>query len=212
MPASRHGVNTRSVLLFSALLLASCGTAHRAGRPGGTPQAEPEPTATTTAAENTGSATATPSPAPSGPTAPDFSLPSLGGKTVRLSDHLGKDVILLDFWHTTCHPCIQEMPELVKLQKRYRDRGFVVLGISTDGPETRADVTAVIRDHKIDFPILLDEETAVQDRYNPKGELPFTVLIDRRGAIVLKRSSYQAGDEKSMKQLVDAIEQALAAK
>jgi peroxiredoxin len=137
-------------------------------------------------------------------------LPSLDGKKVRLSDYLGKKVILLDFWHTTCHPCIQELPELVKLHRKYAAQGFVVLGITTDGPETRADVTSVVRDNSIDFPILLDEETAVQDRYNPKGELPFTVLINRSGAIVLKRASYQAGDEKSMQQLVDAIEAALA--
>jgi peroxiredoxin len=183
-------------LLSAAAVLTSCGGAQTPSL--ATPSDAPGDAPSSTAA------------ASSGPSAPNFTLPTLDGKKVRLSDHLGKKVILLDFWHTTCHPCIQELPELVKLYRKYNSRGFVVMGITTDGPETRADVTSVVRDNAIDFPILLDEETAVQDRYNPKGELPFTVLINRSGAIVLKRASYQAGDEKSMQQLVDAIEAALA--
>ena len=187
------------VLLSAATLLAGCGGTQ-----------SPTTTPTTTSSPAGEAATSTTVAAKSGPSAPNFTLPALDGKKVRLSDYLGKKVILLDFWHTTCHPCIQELPELVTLYRKYEGQGFVVLGITTDGPETRADVTSVVRDNSIDFPILLDEETAVQDRYNPKGELPFTVLINRSGAIVLKRASYQAGDEKSMQQLVDAIEAALA--
>jgi peroxiredoxin len=147
----------------------------------------------------------------SGPSAPDFSLASLDGPTVRLSDYLGKKVVLIDFWSTTCHPCLQEMPELVALYHKYKDRGFVILGVATDDPDTRAQVSAEVRSKKMDFPVLLDDETVVLDRYNPKGELPFAVLIDRRGSIVLKRASYQAGDEKSMQTLRAAIEQALGA-
>lgn len=170
------------------------------------------PTTGTAAPDSSGtsdSSGATEAPS-GGPAAPDFALPSLEGDMVRLSKYLGKKVILLDFWHTTCHPCIQEMPELVKLKNKYGKQGLVVLGITTDGPDTMAEVTSVVRDNKINFPILLDEETSAQNRYNPKGELPFTVLIDRHGSIVLKRASYQAGDKKSMQSLVDAIEKALA--
>ena len=50
------------------------------------------------------------------------------------------------------------------------------------------------------------------DRYNPKGQLPFTVVIDRKGSIVLKRASYTAGDVESMKSLIAAIDGALAKK
>lgn len=201
---AHHPRRTAMAVLAALALAAGCGGARpTAGAPGSAPPTgDPDSgkaTSPTTAAAN------------SGPKAPSFTLPSLDGRSVRLSDYLGKKVILIDFWHTTCHPCIQAMPELVELYHRYRDRGFVVLGITTDGPETRAEVTSVVRANRVDFPILLDEETAVQNRYNPKGELPFTVLIDKSGAIVLERASYQAGDEASMKQLVDAIEAALAA-
>jgi len=150
-------------------------------------------------------------PSASGPSAPDFSLRSLDGQTVRLSTYLGDKVVLLDFWATHCDPCLQEMPELVKLYDKYRGQGFVVLAINTDEPETIAQVTRCARDKKMSFPVLLDEESAVMDRYNPKGELPFAVLIDRTGSIVLKRASYQPGDKASMASLVAAIEKALSA-
>src|SRR5688572_1380797 len=133
-----------------------------------------------------------------GPKAPDFSLPSLDGKTVRLSDYLGKSVILIDFWSTTCDPCMVEMPHLVELYKKHKDKGFVVLAISLDGPESRAQVSSVVHDKEMIFPVLLDEETTVVARYNPKKELPFAVVIGKNGSIVHKRGGYNPGDEAGL--------------
>lgn len=138
--------------------------------------------------------------------APDFALPSLDGKTVRLSDYAGKTV-LIDFWSTTCDPCMAEMPHLVELYNKHKDEGFVVLAISLDGPESRALVGSMAHDRGMVFPVLLDEETTVVARYNPKREMPFAVLIDRNGSIVHKRGGYSPGDEKS---LVAEVEKALA--
>ena len=185
---ARLGLVSR-LALCGAIVLAGCsGAAHSGatGDPKGPdgPKAAPSAASTATAGG-------------SGPSAPDFSLSSLDGPTVRLSDYLGKKVVLIDFWATTCHPCLQEMPELVELYHKYKDRGFVILGVATDDPDTRAQVSAEVRSKKMDFPVLLDDSTTVLDRYNPKGELPFAVLIDRHGSIVLKRASYQAGDQKS---------------
>jgi peroxiredoxin len=143
--------------------------------------------------------------------ATDFTLESLEGKTVRLSDYLGKKVILIDFWSTTCKPCIAEMPELVKLWEKYKKDDFIMLAIAGDGPDTIAKVRSIVSDKKMTFPVLLDEETEVLDIYNPKGEMPHTVVIDRKGRIVLERTSFQAGDEASMKSLEKAITDALAA-
>ena len=146
----------------------------------------------------------------SGASAPDFSLPTLDGDTVSLSDYEGEKVVLIDFWATTCDPCLAEMPELVKLYEEKKSQGFEVLAISTDGPETRSQVSQTVSKLNMSFPILLDEETEVMDRYNPKGAMPFTAVIDRSGSIVLKRVGYQPGDEKSWKSLVAAVETALA--
>lgn len=135
--------------------------------------------------------------------APDFSLPTLDGKTVRLSDYAGKSVVLIDFWSTTCDPCLAEMPHLVELYKKHRDRGFVVLAVSLDGPESRAQVSSTVHDKGMIFPVLLDEETTVTARYNPKRELPFSVLIGRDGSILHKRGGYQPGDEAVLAQEIE---------
>ncbi|MEJ7734829.1 MAG: TlpA disulfide reductase family protein, partial [Polyangiaceae bacterium] len=138
--------------------------------------------------------------------APDFTLPALDGKSVRLSEHKGK-VVLIDFWSTTCDPCMVEMPHLVELYKKHKDKGFVVLAISLDGPESRAQVSSVVHDKNMVFPVLLDEETTVVGKFNPKKEMPFAVLVDREGSIVHKRGGYTVGDEKK---LVEEVERVLA--
>jgi peroxiredoxin len=134
---------------------------------------------------------------PSAGSAPDFSLPTLDGKTARLSDYAGK-VVMIDFWSTTCDPCLAEMPHLVELYKKHKDKGFVILAVSLDGPESRAQVSSVVHDKEMIFPVLLDEETTVAARYNPKRELPFAVIIGKNGSIVRKRSGYQPGDQAAL--------------
>lgn len=133
-----------------------------------------------------------------GPKAPDFTLPGLKGGSVSLSDYLGKNVVLLDFWSTTCDPCMVEMPHLVAMYEKYKDRGFVILAISLDGPESLSQVQSIVHDKRMSFPVLLDQETKVIARYNPKRDMPFAVLIDKSGAVVDKRAGYTAGDEASL--------------
>jgi peroxiredoxin len=145
-----------------------------------------------------------------GPSAPDFTLPALSGESISLSDYEGDKVVIVDFWSTTCDPCLAEMPELVGLYESKKGEGLEILAISTDGPETRSQVSATVSKLGMSFPILLDEETEVMDRYNPKGALPYTAVVDRSGSIVLKRVGYQPGDESSWTSLVEAVETALA--
>jgi peroxiredoxin len=141
-----------------------------------------------------------------GASAPDFTLPGLDGSTVHLSDYKGK-VVLLDFWSTTCDPCLAAMPHLVDLYKKRKESGFVVLAISLDGPESRAAVSSVVHDKEMIFPILLDEETSVVAQYNPKREMPFSVLIGKDGSVLWKRAGYQPGSEVT---LTAEVEKALA--
>jgi len=61
--------------------------------------------------------------------APDFSLQDLSGQHVRLADLKGK-VVLVEFWATWCPPCRTSIPHLTEVQKKFKDKGVVVLGIS----------------------------------------------------------------------------------
>jgi peroxiredoxin len=131
-----------------------------------------------------------------GAQATDFTLRDTDGKTVRLSDFLGKQVVLIDFWATWCVPCEAELPHLEALFESNKDKGFVVLGVAMDGPETIAQVGPFARRYNLQFPVLLDEETKVVNVYNPKRTAPLSVLIDRRGQVARVRSGFSAGDEK----------------
>jgi peroxiredoxin len=137
--------------------------------------------------------------------AADFTLRDLSGRDVRLSDYLGKNVVLLDFWATWCVPCEAALPHVEALYKKNKERGFVVLGIAMDDSQTVAQVAPFAQRYNLSFPVLLDEETKVVQMYNPKRTAPYQVLIGRSGAVAKERQGYNAGDEKLLEAEVEAL-------
>ena len=135
---------------------------------------------------------------------PDFELPRLDGGTERLSDHFGKDVVLVDFWATFCKPCLRAMPELDALYRARRARGFVVLGVAIDGPGSTADVQAAVSRLDVSFPILLDQESRAIALYNPRASAPFSVLIGRDGRVLAQREGYTTGAHASLEHDIDS--------
>ncbi len=131
-----------------------------------------------------------------GTVAPDFTGRDLQGKTFRLSDHLGKDVILLDFWSTFCEPCKAEFPHLRSMYDEAKAKGLLVVGVAMDGPETVADVPAFVKRMDIDFPVVVDDDSRIASLYNPKKSMPLSVLIEKTGHIAVVREGYNPGDEK----------------
>ncbi len=134
--------------------------------------------------------------ASAGTMAPDFSGRDVGGSTFRLSDHLGKDVVLLDFMATFCEPCKAELPHLRAMYDQEKPKGLLVVGVAMDGPETVADVPAFVRRFELDFPVVLDEDSRIASLYNPKKSMPLSVLIDKSGHVAVVREGYNPGDEK----------------
>lgn len=116
--------------------------------------------------------------------APDFELPDMNGKPVRLSSFRGKTVFL-NFWTKTCGPCLEEMPALAELGRIARSRDdIVVLTVSTDeGPDDVRDALKVALNGDPPFPVLFDPESkVVLDKYGTQL-FPETWIIDPNGII-----------------------------
>ena len=120
------------------------------------------------------------------PTAPPFTLRSLDGRLVRLSDYRGKAVVL-DFWATWCKPCRASMPHLNTMQDRFSGR-LVVVGVSIDDGGTSA-VKRFADDLGIKFKVAMADER-VLDAYGPIRSIPTTFFINRRGEIARRVVGY----------------------
>jgi peroxiredoxin len=115
--------------------------------------------------------------------APDFSLESLDGKTMRLSDYRGK-AVLLNFWATWCGPCKIEMPWFVEFQNQYAAQGLQIVGVAMDDA-SKEDIAKFAKDMGVNYPILIGKES-VGDQYGGVPALPETFVIGRDGKIVDK--------------------------
>jgi|SRR5579864_7953044 len=115
--------------------------------------------------------------------APDFSLESLDGKSMKLSDFRGK-AVLLNFWATWCSPCKIEMPWFVELQKQYGPQGLQIVGVAMDDA-SKEDIAKFAKDMGVNYPILIGKE-AVGDQYGGVPALPETFFIGRDGKFVDK--------------------------
>ncbi|MGA7908211.1 MAG: TlpA disulfide reductase family protein [Candidatus Sulfotelmatobacter sp.] len=115
--------------------------------------------------------------------APDFTLQSLDGKDMRLSDFRGK-AVLLNFWATWCGPCKIEMPWFVELQKQYGAQGLQIVGVAMDDA-SKEDIAKFAEDMGVNYPILLGKES-VGDEYGGVPALPESFFIGRDGKVVDK--------------------------
>ncbi len=121
-----------------------------------------------------------------GKLAPDFELALLDGSRFKLIDHIGREVIVLNFFATWCQPCKEEMPELGRFLAMQHGRPVVLIGI--DPEEKRELVEAFVSEQKVTFPVGIDASGDVQKRYGVSS-YPTTILIGGDGRIQL----YQSG-------------------
>ena len=112
--------------------------------------------------------------------APNFTLVDTNGKKVSLSDYKGK-VVILDFWATWCPPCRRGIPDLIDIQKQFKNK-IVVLGISLD-TDTKGDVPSFIKNMGINYSVLYASPEVVQ-AYGNIDAIPTSFIIDKKGKIV----------------------------
>jgi cytochrome c biogenesis protein CcmG/thiol:disulfide interchange protein DsbE len=114
--------------------------------------------------------------------APVFAVKGLDGQPVSLESARGK-VVLLSFWATWCGPCRMEVPDLVELQNKYKDR-LQVIGLVVDDPDEQA-VRAFVKTYAVTYPVAMATD---EMRYQFGGvpALPTCFIIDAQGRVVQK--------------------------
>lgn len=115
-----------------------------------------------------------------GEAAPNFTLTTLDGQTVQLSDLKGK-AVMLNFWGTWCKPCRTEMPAMQAAYQKYKAQGFTIAAINI--AETDIAASNFAKQVGISFPIWMDRNREVVKLYDI-GPLPSSIFIDPDGTIV----------------------------
>ncbi len=132
-------------------------------------------------------------------TAPDFALKDADGKTVRLSDYRGK-VVLLDFFATWCGPCKVEIPWFMQFERKHKDKGFSVIGVSMDD-EGWDVVKPFLAQLGVNYRVVIGSDATAQ-AFGGVDALPTTFLIDREGRIaathvgLVSRGDFEDGIEE----------------
>lgn len=128
-------------------------------------------------------------PAPAA--APNAVIVTDGPSLKKAVTNLKGKVIVLNVWATWCPPCVAEFPDLVKVDKEYRGKGVVVLGVSVDEPSDRAEVESFIKSSGAEFPIYIRKAGGIDKFIEPisknwTGAVPTTFIYNRDGKLVGK--------------------------
>lgn len=151
-----------------------------------------------------------------GQKAVDFSTYSLiSGDTVRLSDYRGKSYVLLDFWGSWCRPCLQGIPFLKEIHKKYNKKGLTIIGIASESKK-EPYLDAVEKHNLKDWPQILDvqnlEESAkgntnkedVKNKYYIDS-FPTYLLIDQNGIIIGKWKGTSEENDKEISAMLEKL-------
>ena len=110
-----------------------------------------------------------------------FTLEDMNGAKIDLAGYAGKPLVI-NLWATWCGPCRLEMPQLVELAARFKDKGLQVVGISVD--DTPADIRGFAAEYKVTYPMLVGlGQDALLNALGYEGSVPISVLIRADGTI-----------------------------
>lgn len=144
-------------------------------------------------------------PAPTGIIQAD--IKDVDGNTFKIADKKDK-VVLINLWATWCGPCRSEMPELVALQEKYRDKNFEILGLDVD-EESVEEVKAFAKEMKLNYTLGYADEKFVSEIYklSRQSGIPQSVLINREGQIT---GVFFGAGSRSVSDIKTAVEKAVS--
>jgi peroxiredoxin len=115
-----------------------------------------------------------------GEPAPAFKTIGVDDKPIDLAAHVGKDVVMLDFWATWCGPCVQAMPQVDGVADKFADRGLVFYAVNV--AEDAETIKEFLKTSELDVPVAMDADGKITESYGVEG-IPQTVLIGKDGRV-----------------------------
>lgn len=126
---------------------------------------------------------------------PSFNIETIQGDILRSDDLLEKGIIYLDFWSTSCQPCLRLLPHISNLVEKYPDVSFIA--VSIDSPRNKNNVLRLVRSQKFEFITGFDANKSLQKLFNVTS-IPRSIIIDKSGKIVYDHTGFNSGDEKKI--------------
>lgn len=137
-----------------------------------------------------------------GKPAPPIDLELLDGGRLDLASFKGKHVVILDFWATWCGPCVQAMPIIDKVAKKYEDQGVRLFAVNLQ--EDADEVRTFLEEAKIEVPVALDTEGTAAAAYMANA-IPQTVLIGKDGTVQVVKVGLSPNLEETLSQELEDL-------
>jgi thiol-disulfide isomerase/thioredoxin len=141
-----------------------------------------------------------------GQPAPAFKTVGLADQPINLGAHLGKNIVMLDFWATWCGPCVEAMPEVDGVAKKFADRGLVFYAVNV--AEDAETINQFLKTSELEVPVAMDPDGAIAQQYQANG-IPQTVLIGKDGKVQVVHVGFS---DNLANELTSEIEDLLAGK
>ena len=137
-----------------------------------------------------------------GQKAPPFAAAMLDESPFELEQHLGKSVIILDFWATWCGPCVRALPIVSEVAAKYKDQGVEVFAVNVQ--EDPASVQAFLAEHQLSMPVVLDRDGRISALYRAEA-IPQTVIIGKDGNVHVVHVGFSGDLQSELSRELDAI-------
>lgn len=137
-----------------------------------------------------------------GQKAPLFAAALLNDSQFDLAEHVGRNVIILDFWATWCGPCVAALPVIAEVAKSYEDKGVALFAVNLQ--EDSAAVRVFLEEHKLDIAVVMDRDGAIGKTYKAEA-IPQTVIIGKDGTVEVVHVGFVSDLKSELVHELDAL-------